>query len=174
MNGPGQEGSPLPFGGTLTLARYKAIQRAMLPWWARPWCLAAVFIYLFVFMGKDWSRLLVDLADTIANLIVALVLLAFVYALTSVVHRRNWRRMTGLHGALSGHVDGDGIEWRTAISTARFPWTRISKAQMRDDMMLLTYAPRCALYFPREFFAGGAQWSDFKAMVASRVAGAPR
>jgi hypothetical protein len=36
-------------------------------------------------------------------------------------------------------------------------------------MVLLHYAPRCALYFPREFFADEAAWDAFRSIVRTRA-----
>jgi hypothetical protein len=34
---------------------------------------------------------------------------------------------------------------------------------------LLYYSPRCALYFPREFFGSDVQWTAFRALVDSKL-----
>ena len=159
----------VPFGGTLSFRRYLAVQKAVRPRWAHPLVTIACVVWLLslwndgvVSYGSGLPALLALLA--INGFLVCVIGLA-VWAALRFLQRRQWRRMTALHGTVAGAVGADGIGWNTALAESRYAWNRIVRTREADGLVLLHYAPRCALYFPREFFADEAAWEAFRSTV---------
>jgi len=159
----------VPFGGTLTFKRFLAVQKALRSRWAHPLVTVACVVWLLslwnegvVSSGPGMPALLATL--TIDGLLACIIGLA-VWAALRLMYRLHWRRLIRLHGAVSGSVAADGIGWNTAVADSRYGWDRIVKAREADGLVLLHYAPRCALYFPREFFANEAAWEAFRSAV---------
>ena len=167
MPEPGADDGSVPFGGMLTLQRFVAVQQALLPRWSHPLVTGACFVWLLgIWSGTTpWY----DPATLATNIPMAGVIVLLVWGATRFTYRRHWRRMVALHGALSGTVGAAGIRWKTGITESFFSWEKIVKVREVGDMVLLHYAPRCALYFPREFFADDTMWEAFRSIVRTRA-----
>jgi hypothetical protein len=164
VNGDGNNPNPnpdIPFGGALTFRRFDGLQKAMLPWWLRAYVTVPCVIYLFVFNEPD---------VTFMNILLALAVLLLLWGMTHFGRRRAWKQVVGLQGDIAGGVGEDGVRWDTNISKASFPWTKFIKLRERPGMLLLYYAPRCALYFPRDFFGSEEHWTAFRALAARKLA----
>jgi hypothetical protein len=163
----GAEGAAVPFGGTLTFERFLQLQKALRPRWAYPMIVAACVYFVWSAGSPDipWYAP----ASLVTTVPVAGAMLFLIWGATRFTYRRRWRQMIALHGALSGTVGAAGVRWKTGLSESFFSWDRIVKARDVGDLLLLSYGPRCALYFPREFFADDAAWDAFKAIVRTRA-----
>jgi hypothetical protein len=163
----GAEGAAVPFGGTLTFKRFLQLQKALRPRWAYPMIVAACVYFVWSAGSPDipWYAP----ASLVTTVPVAGAMLFLIWGATRFTYRRRWRQMIALHGALSGTVGAAGVRWKTGLSESFFSWDRIVKARDVGDLLLLSYGPRCALYFPREFFADEAAWDAFKAIVRTRA-----
>jgi hypothetical protein len=155
------------FTGALTFQRFVAVQKALLPRWSHPLVTGACFVWILgTWSGtSSWY----EPATLAVNVPIAAAIVSIVWGATRFTYRRHWRRMTALHGALAGTVGATGIRWKTGIGESFFPWEKIVRAREIGDMVLLHYAPRCALYFPREFFADEAAWEAFRSIVRTRA-----
>jgi hypothetical protein len=157
----------VPFGGALTFPRFVAVQKALLPRWAHPLVTGACVVWILG--ASNGTGAWYAPAVLAANVLIAAVLVFLVWGATRFTYRRQWRRLIELQGTLAGTVDATGVRWKTGIGELNFPWEKIVKARELGEMVLLHYTPRCALYFPREFFADEAAWDAFRSIVRTRA-----
>lgn len=158
-----------PFRGNASWPQFRRIQRALLPWWANSYVTAAYMTFLMVSLGTGWGVALSSPVEAIGDLVVVGFLLAFVWGATFYLHKRAWKAQGALHGEITGTVGEQGIEWTTATMTSKFPWAKILKYKQLSDMTLTFYSPRCAFYFPRDFFSSDEDWRQFNDTVATHV-----
>jgi hypothetical protein len=170
MEGIGERDAGVPFSGSLSHARFVEIQRAMTPWWGR---LYMTWLFLSVLQFSLGERGFLDtLGDPVELLSVFIFSTAgilFLWALTRFVWRRSWRRNMALLGDVTGLAGAEHILWRTQLADSQFQWRKFTRARTTPELLLLHYSPRCALYFPREFFASDEQWTAFRALVDSKL-----
>lgn len=83
--------------------------------------------------------------------------------------RRAWRNYVRLHGAVSGRVGDQGLEWKTESTTTSMNWGKLLGYKALSDLTLIYYAPRCAFFLPRGFFKSDEQWSAMQALLAQHL-----
>jgi hypothetical protein len=159
----------VPFGGTVTCKRFDEVQRALLPWWTRPYVIFPALVFLMIGVDRSWSQIVGDPVATLVSVVWAVLLMLALRAIAALGSRRSWRRIVELHGRVSGEVSDSGVRWATGIGSATFSWDKISKVRERQGVVLLFYSPRCAIYFPREFFETAGEWDAFRALVAAKL-----
>jgi hypothetical protein len=160
----------LPFGGTLSFAQFDRIQQVLLPWWMRKWVVIPFVLYASIFGDREWQVVFGNPVVWMAGLFVGAVILLVMWGLVRFARRRAWKQVVALNGAISGSAGVEGIDWNTALTQARFPWTKFIKLRKRSDLVLLYYLPRCALYFPRAFFGSEEAWTAFGALADAQLA----
>jgi len=158
-----------PFRGRTSWPQFRQVQGALLPWWAKPYVTAACMAFLMVSLGTGWGVALSSPVKAIPDLLVIGFLLVFIWAATFYLHTRAWKAQDALHGEITGTVGEQGIEWATATTTSKFSWEKILKYKQLPDMTLAFYSPRCAFYFPRDFFVSDENWRQFNDTVAAHV-----
>jgi hypothetical protein len=171
MNGIETVDAGVPFSGSLSQARFVEVQRALTPWWGSLYMTWLILFFCQVYFGgRGFLETLGDLEDVMTYAIFSTALVAFLWVLTRILWRRAWRKSQRLHGALTGNANGEGIVWRTQLADSQFHWQKFIRVRSTPDLLLLHYSGRCALYFPREFFAGNDQWAAFRALVDTKLA----
>jgi hypothetical protein len=157
------------FGGTVTCKRFNEVQQALLPWWSRPYVIFPALVFLLIGVDRSWSQIVGDPVATLVSVVWAVLLMLALRVMTAIGWRRSWRKIVELHGRVSGVVSDSEVRWVTGIGSATLSWNQILKARERPGVVLLFYSPRCALYFPREFFETEGEWSAFRALVAAKL-----
>lgn len=160
----------ISFGGALSFAQFERIQRGLLPWWMRTWIVVPFVVYAFAFNGRSIADIVDQPIVTMLCLALAMGVLLLIWGLLRFSRRRAWKRAVALNGSVAGSAGAEGISWNTELTQTRFPWTKVTKLRKCPDLVLLFYAPRCALYFPREFFASEEAWHAFGALAAAQLA----
>jgi hypothetical protein len=170
MDGIDKLDAGVPFSGSLSHARFVEIQRALTPWWGRLYMTWLVLLFCQAYFGgRGFLETLSDPEDVITYAIVSTAGIAFLWVLTRVVWRRAWQKGQQLHGAVAGNANSEGILWSTEVANSQYHWQKFIRARSTPNLLLLHYSARCALYFPREFFASDDQWAAFRALVDSRL-----
>lgn len=134
---------------------------------------AAAMTYLMVSLGVGWSVALSSPAEAIWDLLFAGFMVIAIWAATFYLHTRAWKAQDALHGEITGTVGEQGIAWSTATTSSQFPWEKILKSKQLPDMTLAFYTPRCAFYFPRDFFASDEDWRQFNDTIALHITARP-
>lgn len=157
------------FAGTLSRKAFARLQHALLPWWARP---QMYFVYLLVYeialndlLGRLWRRPLEALIESLPLLGLVLLVLSIVYLL----QRFQYRKALAMMGALSGTLTPEAVEWRTQMASSTFSWDKFIRVRKVDEMLLLHYHRRCALFFAPHFFDSDAAWRAFAALAERQV-----
>ena len=170
MDGIEELEAGVPFSGPLSYVRFVEIQRALTPWWSRlyvTWFL--LFFLQLYFSDRGVLDTLGDPAELMSFAIISTAGIVFLWALTRFVWRRSWRSALRLHGDVSGHAGEAAILWRTQFANSEYQWQKFIRARSGPLLVLLYYSPRCALYFPREFFGSDVQWTAFRSLVDSKL-----
>ena len=157
----------IAFAGTVTRREFERIQSRLLPTWARWYVLypaAAVVFFAVTLPGARLSELVGDLV------FVALFPIGMTM-FTRRVRARAWKEAVRLNGRVHGAITPEGIEWNTERTASRFEWARIERVTRAADLVLAFYAPRCAFFFPRSFFASTAEWTAFNRAIDGYVPG---
>lgn len=141
----------IQFGGQVDRKQFRAIQKLLLPWWAKPQILVLAVLYLVISSGVGWKTALVEPAKALPDLAVALAIILGYFAWSSFYWNRTWKAYQNLHGQISGTVGQDGVEWNTSTASSRFSWEKIHKYKRTPTITLVFYAPRSALFFPPQF-----------------------
>jgi YcxB-like protein len=160
---------PVNFRGMLTKKQFSTMQKALLPKWARWYVILPGYFYVFLFSTYDWRTLLKHPLWAVPDLLIAVVGLMCTWGLIVYLSGRAWKTTTNLQGEIHGQVNESGIEWNTAISSSKFPWAKLLRVKETEQMLLVLYTPRCAFYFPRNFFASDDEWLALKNLLASRL-----
>jgi hypothetical protein len=170
MDGHEKLDAGVPFSGALSHVRFVAIQRAMTPWWGRLYMTWLTLCALqFYFSDRDFLDTLGDPVEALSTAILSTAGVLFLWVLTRFVWRRAWRKSMALHGGVTGRADAEHIQWRTQFANSEYQWNKFIRARSGPDLLLLHYSARCALYFPREFFASDEDWAAFRALVDSKL-----
>jgi hypothetical protein len=74
-----------------------------------------------------------------------------------------------LQSPIVGEVKETGIRVETEHSRSEIPWDAFLKRKMGKDIVLLYQSIQVVNIFPREFFAGEADWQAFVDLVRQRV-----
>ncbi len=164
------ESSVFRFRGDPTRAQFAAVHAALLPKWLGPCIVIPCIFYLFAFMDRSWSDIVAYPERSIPDLLTAAICALMYMALTWYGRKSAWRNSIKMNGTIHGKLDDIGIEWNTDHTTTRFKWAELTKMKVLPGMMLVYYTPRCAFYFPREFFSSEEQWTGFGKLVASKFA----
>jgi hypothetical protein len=160
----------VPFSGTLSHARFVEIQRALTPWWGRLYMTWFILFALdLYFSERGILDNLGDPAEVLTAAIFSSAGILFLWGLTRFIWRRSWRKTLTLHGDVTGRAGAEYIEWRTQLADSAYHWQKFTRARSAPHLLLLYYSPRCALYFPREFFDSDDQWAAFRALVDSKL-----
>jgi hypothetical protein len=168
MHGMGSP-SDIAFGGALSFRRFASVQKALLPWWMRAYVVVPCVVYLLVINGHEWRDMAINPFGTLIDLFWAVAVLMLGWGIVHVGRRRAWKQVVRLHGDITGSADREAVRWKTSLSEATFAWEKFIKLRRRPDMLLLYYSPRCALYFPREFFGSEEAWTAFGALAAGKL-----
>lgn len=165
------DGGPVfHFRGDTTKAQFFRVQKALLHSWNTPYTFLPVFFYLFVVMGNDWRSLLVFSEQTVSNLIYFVFISVFYVGLIWYARKSAWNKSVKFNGTVYGKLDSVGIEWSTSHTTTRFKWDELKRKKVLPGLILVFYSPRCAFYFPREFFSSDEQWTGLESFLASKIA----
>jgi hypothetical protein len=170
MHGDENMDAGVSFSGSLSHARFVGIQRAMTPWWGRLYMTWFMLCILQLYFNeRDFLDLLGDPGELLSVAIFSTVGVAFLWILTRFVWRRAWRKSMALHGEMTGAANAEHILLRTQFANSTYQWNKFIRARSAPDLLLLHYSARCALYFPREFFASDEDWSAFRALVDGKL-----
>jgi hypothetical protein len=124
----------------------------------------------FISTGAGWSEVFQHPLSAIPDLVVASLVIGLVEAIAAYRRRSAWRSVLKFTGNVQGVATDQGIEWRTQHSSSKFEWGQLLKAHRERDLSLVFYAPRCAFYFPQEFFASEQEWISFNDLLDSKLA----
>lgn len=159
----------IKFRGLATFRQFTAIQNALLPWWAR-WYVAVVNVLILYFAFADDPMARISSPIGIVATLIAIAFMAIaVWGMVEFSRRRAWRSLSKLNGPVSGRVFEGGIDWNTELSATQLPWKKFTRVRELPDLILVHYSPRCALYFPKNFFASDERWDKFRSLLAARL-----
>jgi hypothetical protein len=163
---------PIPFGGTITREQFSLVQRMLLPWWGSMrmtaiWIVSCVVVATIGLRGPTGSSVLV----TLTSILIAAVLIVFVWRLTKMTRDRQWRQVEATQQGITGSLSDAGLEWHAAKGTAHFAWSDINKVRQHPHMLLLHCAGNAANYLPKTFFASDSEWNAANAFALRQVAG---
>jgi hypothetical protein len=158
--------NPVHFAGEVTAAQFRMVQKLLLPWWARPPVMGVFIVVLLVTMGSGWKAALAAPLSLLPDLITGAFFVLALWAVNAFASRRNWTTYSKLHGRLRGTVGPGGIELSSDTTTSKFSWGKIVKHKRVPELTLVFYAPRCAFFFPSNFFSSAAEWERFNGIVA--------
>jgi hypothetical protein len=147
------------FSGTINEPQFNRVQSALLPVWSRWYFFAPTCVLAFVALGTGWAEAIADPSQAVPDLLWGLAVFVTCTLLMRYGRRRAWQSYIRLHGAVSGRVSPNGIEWKTESSTTSLPWEKLLGFRVFNDLALVFYAPRCAFFLPRDFFATEQEWS---------------
>ena len=150
--------SVVPFAGTLEESQFARVQQALLPRWMRWYVFVPSCLILFVQLGAGWETVWQEPLRAVPDLLWSLPVLVACAVIVKLGRRRAWKNYLRLHGSVSGQVGADGLQWKTETSTTSLPWAKITGHRVLEDLALLYYAPRCAFFLPRTFFASEQEW----------------
>jgi hypothetical protein len=159
----------IPFSGSPSKQAFLRVQSLLLPAWARWYVFAPGVLYLFVSFGVGWTAAISTPTSALPDLFLTVLFLLASAAITRYLRIKTWRNTMALVGNIHGVITDTGIEWITAHTTSKFEWDKFIKARQETDLSLVFYAERCALYFPRSFFASEQEWQQFREIVRLRV-----
>lgn len=142
----------ISFGGQISKRDFLRVQSLLMPIWARWYVFVPCVIYLFVSFGVGWSQAISDPHSSAQDFMFAALALLISAAISRYSRTKSWRSTTALVGSVRGVASESGIEWSTSNTTSTFDWKKFIKVNQTKDLSLVFYAPRCAFYFPREFF----------------------
>lgn len=86
-----------------------------------------------------------------------------------VAPRKVLQSSTLLQAPIVGEVKETGIRVETEHSRSDIPWDAFLKRKIGKDIVLLYQSIQGVNIFPREFFAGEADWQAFVELVRQRV-----
>ena len=180
----------IAFHGALTRSQFALVQRLLLPWWGAMWVtslwvLLAVVMYQVLGDANPAAHLqpgvtltpLTWAILTVVGLVVSpltwvtVLTLAIMWAITAFGRRRQWRDAENTHHIIMGSIGTAGLAWNTAMTTANFPWPKLTHMRQHPDMLLIFYSRRCAFYLPKAFFASEAAWHDANALALQQFSG---
>ena len=164
---------PVPsiaFGGDISEAQFRQVQALLLGVWSRWYVLLVACLAMFITVGTGWDVVLADPRRIADELLPTALLLPVAMLVWRYGMRRNWQRWVQLQGRISGELGHDGLRWQTSINQAQLGWDKLIGHRCGPDLLLLYYAPRCAFFLPRSFFADEAQWQAALALAAERSA----
>jgi hypothetical protein len=153
------------FAGTLKESQFDRVQKALLPIWMRWYVFVPSVLICFVQIGAGWEHVWQEPLRAVPDLLWSLPVLAACAVIIKIGRRRAWKNYQRFHGAVSGHLGSDGLEWKTEATTTSLPWVKTTGHRVSRDLALLYYAPRCAFFFPREFFLSDQDWSLFQQLL---------
>lgn len=162
--------SPIPFRGELTQRQFSQVQSLLLPWWARAYVVVPVCVFVFVSIGAGWSSVLENPLSVVEDFLFALVVLFASALITWYGRKRAWLASAKLHGQVHGQVSAAGLDWNTDVTTTRLAWDKLIGFKEAGSLVLVYYAPRCAFYFPRCFFADEQAWHSFRELLVLHLA----
>ena len=149
------------FTGTLTRAEFDRVQLHLLPPWAR-WYVCYPMFAVVVFFVSPTRDLPID--PWLKVLFAAIPVIGLDWLMRKS-RTKAWNQLMQLGGRVSGSISAEGIEWRTAMLTTRFDWSKVVRVAHADGLTLAFYTPRCAFYFPRSFFESDQVWAAFNAEI---------
>ena len=164
-----QKPVPIPFAGTISRRAFTRVQSLLLPWWARWYVFVPCVLFVFLSTGVGWSKAIASPVSAVPDLLLAGLVLAASAGITMYGRARAWRNAVSLTGRVSGAATTEGIEWNTANTSAKFVWEKLVRVREDGNLTLVFYAPRCAFYFPREFFNSEQAWSSFNEVLRMRL-----
>jgi hypothetical protein len=156
----------IAFAGTVTRQEFERVQAMLLPGWARWYVIypaAAAVMLAFSLPDARLSELVVDFAAFFVLFPIGMALF------TRRVRTRAWKQAVRLGGRVHGVVTPEGIEWNTERTATRYEWAKIERVARTPGLTLAFYAPRCAFFFPRSFFASEAEWTAFNEAISGYV-----
>jgi len=157
------------FRGELTEREFRRVQSALLPFWARAYVLAPACVFVFIAIGVGWPAVFADPLAAFPELFFGLMVLVFAAFITWRSRRKQWQTNAQLHGQVSGQLTARGLEWNTSTTKAEFPWSKLTHFTASEELVLIFFAPRCAFYFPKSFFATDDAWHSFKGLLATHL-----
>jgi hypothetical protein len=86
-----------------------------------------------------------------------------------VAPRKVLQSSTLLQSPIQGEVKETGIRVETEHSRSEIPWDAFLKRKIGKDIVLLYQSIQVVNIFPKEFFAGEADWLAFVDLVRQRV-----
>lgn len=162
--------SPISFSGSISERDFCRVQALLLPVWARWYVFAPCVLFVFVNIGVGWSALFSNPRSAVSDLLFGAVVLLASAVITKFGRRRNWRNTVALSGSINGLATQNGIEWNSSNSSTKFEWAKLIKSHHENHLALVFYTPRCAFYFPRDFFNSEHDWEKFNSLVLARIA----
>ncbi|MDC6169708.1 YcxB family protein [Paucibacter sp. XJ19-41] len=153
------------FSGTIDARQFSRVQSALLPVWSRWYVFAPTCLLAFLALGIGWGEAFANPVRAIPDLVWGLGVFVACLLLTWYGRRRAWQNYVRLHGSISGQVSQQGIEWKTEASNTVLPWEKLLGFRMSSDLVLVFYAPRCAFFLPRSFFASTQEWTALQEVL---------
>jgi hypothetical protein len=120
----------------------------------------------FVQIGAGWENVWQEPLRAVPDLLWSLPVLAVCAVIVKFGRRRAWKSYQRLHGSVSGRLNSDGLEWKTEATATKIPWSKTIGHRTSNEIALLYYAPGCAFFLPREFFATEHDWSLLHQVLA--------
>lgn len=157
--------SSIAFAGTLGEAEFFRIRHAFLPVWLRWYFSVPVLLIFFIQISSGWGQVLLEPQLVVPDVLYFLLVFAGVFPIVRFGRRRSLREFLRTHGPVRGQITADGLEWRTEATVASLPWSKLIGHRISRDVVLLYYAPRCAFFLPRSFFAGEQEWGLVRQLV---------
>lgn len=146
------------FTGNLDESQFNRVQMALLPIWMRWYVFVPSCVICFVQLGAGWENVFQKPLSAMPDILISLSVLAVCAVIIKLGRRRAWKNYRQLHGSVSGQLGTNGLEWKTEATTTSLPWAKTTGHRVSRDLALLYYAPRCAFFLPREFFANEQDW----------------
>lgn len=161
--------APISFKGTVSKHDFSRVQSMLLPVWARWYIFIPCVLYVSVSIGVGWSKVISDPTSAVSDLAWGAALVILSASITKYGRIKAWRNMVSFTGEIHGVATEEGIEWNTANTKTSFEWRKFLKVRQEADLSLAFYTPRCAFYFPKNFFASDLDWQAFNSLLQSQI-----
>jgi hypothetical protein len=159
----------IAFRGELTQRDFHRVQRSLLPLWARAYVFVPACVVLFISIGVGWQKVFAQPFAALPDMLFAFLVFLASAAILHFGGRKQWQANARLHGQVNGQLTSEGLEWNTSTTKGTFPWSKLTHFSESTDLVLVFYAPRCAFYFPKTFFATEDAWHAFKELLAAHL-----
>lgn len=126
-------------------------------------------VLVFVALGTGWAEAVAQPSQAVPDLLWGLAVFVACTLIVRYGRKRAWQNYIRLHGAVSGRVSEQGIEWKTESSTTSLAWEKLLGFRVVNDLALVFYAPRCAFFLPRDFFANEQEWSTLRGVLSQHL-----
>ena len=153
------------FAGTVEESQFNRVQQALLPIWMRWYIFVPSCMIVFVQVGAGWENVWHEPMRAVPDILWSLPVLVACAGIIKFGRRKAWKTYLRLHGSVSGQLGATGLEWKTEASTSSLPWSKVTGHRISQELALLYYAPRCAFFLPRNFFASEQDWSQLQRLL---------